>query len=98
MTATKERSKVGGSSKGLHVGRKRTAKPPKTLSNAERKFALRLSELIGDNAPAVAEKVGVSSDAVRKWCAGDSVPSLDKWPKIAAAVGLKDYRDLLPPL
>jgi DNA-binding transcriptional regulator YiaG len=77
------------------VGRKRTSKPPKSLSPVERKFALRLSELIGDNSVAVAERVGVSPDAVRKWCSGRNVPSLELWPKIAAAVGLKHHRDLL---
>lgn len=77
------------------VGRKRTTKPPKTLSAVERKFALRLSALIGDDAVEVAKKLGVSPDAVRKWCGGDTVPSLDKWPKIAAAVGLKHHRELL---
>lgn len=77
------------------VGRKRTAKPSKELSPVERKFALKLSALIGDDAVEVAKKIGVSPDAVRKWCAGDTVPSLDKWPKIAAAVGLKHHRELL---
>lgn len=93
MAAVK--TKMARSKKVPKVGRKRTTKPPKTLSPVERKFALRLSELIGDNAVSVAEKVGVSSDAVRKWCAGDTVPSLDRWPKIAAAVGLKHHRELL---
>lgn len=85
-------------SKEPRVGRKRTSKPPKSLSLPERKFALRLAELVGDRSGEVAEKVGVTHDAVLKWLAGRSVPSLDKWPKLAAAVGLKDYRDLLPPL
>ena len=80
------------------VGRKRTTKPPKTLSPIERKFALRLSELVGDNSVDVAERIGVSPDAVRKWCAGRSVPSLDLWPKLAAALKLSDWRDLLPQL
>lgn len=86
--------KLAGS-KRPKVGRKRTARPPRDLSPIERRFALRLSELIGDNAVAVADKVGVSADAVRKWCAGETVPSLDKWPKIAAALDLKHCRDLL---
>lgn len=91
----KAQRKLSGSEEPLKVGRKRTTKPPKTLSQVERRFALRLSELIGDDAVEVAKKIGVSSDAVRKWCAGDTVPSLDKWPKIAAAVGLKHHRELL---
>lgn len=88
-------SRIRDSKQGHKVGRKRTAKPPKTLSAIERRFALRLSELVGDNAVDVAAKIGVSPDAVRKWCAGDTVPSLDKWPKIAAAVGLKQAAELL---
>lgn len=82
-------------SKVPKVGRKRTTKPPKSLSAVERKFALRLSALIGDNSVDVAAKVGVTPDSVRKWCAGRSVPSLDLWPKIAAAVGLSSCRELL---
>lgn len=81
---------------GRNVGRKRTRKPPKTLTPWERKVAAHLGELIGERAVDVAKAVGVSHDAVLKWCAGDSFPSLDKWPKIASALGLSDPRELLP--
>lgn len=81
---------------GRKVGRKRTRKPSRELSLFERKFADRLSSLIGDRSNAVADAVKVSPDAVRKWCCGESFPSLDRWPALVKALGLKDERDLLP--
>ena len=79
------------------VGRKRkpfTGKP-KTPSD---KFAVRLGALVGDDAQRVASDVGVSYDAVLKWCRGDNIPDLDRWPALAKSLGLKDWRELLPPL
>jgi hypothetical protein len=35
---------------------------------------------------------------VRKWCRGDMTPHLEHWPRLAKALGLSDWRDLLPPL
>ncbi len=90
---------MGGSlMKGRTVGRKRTTKPSKELPVALRRFAEHLSKLVGDDSPRVAAAVGVTPDSVRKWCAGHAVPSLEHWPRIAAAVGLSDWRELLPPL
>lgn len=81
---------------GRKVGRKRTRKPAKELSVIERKFATHLSGLVGDRSNDIAKAIGVSPDAVRKWCCGESVPSLDRWPALAKALGLKDLRELLP--
>lgn len=78
------------------MGKKRTRKPSKDLSRAERAFANHLSKLVGDKSGEVAAAVGVSHDAVLKWCCGDSFPSLDKWPDIAKALGLSSWRELLP--
>lgn len=92
----------GGTNSGSLTSRKmpskRTSKPSKSLTPNERKFVVHLAALIGDNAVKVANEVGVSHDAVLKWCRGDTLPKLDHWPKLAKAVGLKDWRDLLPPL
>jgi hypothetical protein len=92
-TRTKDHS---GSLKQGRMGRKRTRTPPKSLTPWERRVAAHLGKLIGDRSGDVADAVGVSHDAVLKWCAGESFPSLDKWPKIASALGLSDPRDLLP--
>lgn len=79
------------------MGKKRTP-PTASPRTPSEKFAANLSGLVGDNARQVAEAVGVSHDAVLKWCRGDSVPALDKWPALAEALKLKDWRKLLPPL
>jgi hypothetical protein len=90
--------KMGGPPKGRTVGRRRTTKPSRDLPVAQRKFAEHLSKLVGDDSIRVAAAVGVTPDAVRKWCAGHAVPSLEYWPKLSAALGLADWRELLPPL
>jgi hypothetical protein len=82
--------------KGRIVGRKRTRKPPKTLTAFERAWAEHLGRLIGNNAGRVADSLGVTPDAVLKWCAGESFPSADRWPKLAAALNLKTVKALLP--
>ena len=97
MTAVAVQNSGPLKKKGRPVGRKRTRKPPKELSAVERAFANHLAKLVGDRSKDVAGAVGVSHDAVLKWCAGDSLPTLDRWPKIAKALGLRDYRELLPP-
>jgi len=83
--------------KGRLVGRKRTRKPPKSLTPFERAWAEHLGDLIGGNSGQVAEALGVSHDAVLKWCAGDSFPSADRWPKLAAALNLRTVKGLFPP-
>lgn len=62
------------------------------------RFAARLRELVG-NRPAsfLADAIGVKPDTVLKWLRGDNTPDLDYWPDIAKALGLKDWRELLPP-
>ncbi len=86
-----------GGSKGPSVGRRRTRKPPrKGLSEFERAWAEHLGGLIGDNAGSVAEALGVSHDAVLKWCAGDSFPSPNRYTKLAAALNLRTVKDLFP--
>lgn len=90
--------KIKALPKGRIVGRRRNSEPPADLAPHLRKFAAHLASLIGDDSVRVAESVGVSPDAVRKWCRGAMVPNLEHWPKLAAAVGLTDWRELLPPL
>ena len=78
------------------MGRKRI--PPKGKPKTPReKLAARLRELAGETpATVLAESWGCSPQAVRKWLAGDTIPDLKYWPKIAATFGLKDYREILP--
>jgi hypothetical protein len=91
-------STLVGSIVSRSVGRKRTSTPSDDLPPTTRKFAEHLASLIGDDSIRVAKAVGVSADAVRKWCRGDSLPHLEHWPRLAKAVGLKDWRELLPRL
>lgn len=78
------------------VGRKRVAPKgrPKTL---RQKLAARLRDLAGERpAHEIAASVGVSTNTVLKWLKAENSPDLEYWPDLAAALGLKDYRDLLP--
>ena len=60
-------------------------------------FAKRLRELAGDMTPAeLAAKIGCSDDTARKYLTGKRVPDLNSWPKIAKALGLRYWQDLLP--
>jgi hypothetical protein len=79
------------------VGRKRVAPKgkPKTLRE---KLAARLRDLAGERpAHEIAASVGVSVNTVLKWLKAENSPDLEYWPKLAASLGLSDYRDLLPP-
>jgi transcriptional regulator with XRE-family HTH domain len=83
--------------KGRTVGRKRVA-PEGRPTTLREKLAARLRKLAGDRpAHEIAEKVGVSVNTVLKWLKAENSPDLEYWPKLAAALGLDDYRDLLPP-
>ncbi len=82
--------------KGRIMGKKR--QKPKRDNSPSGLFAARLRELMADRpAPELAETLGVTPDAVLKWLRGDRTPPLDQWPAIAKALGLSDWRDLLPP-
>lgn len=93
VTATK----MGGSQKGPKVGKVRRVNKSFATSPSGQ-FAKRLNQLLR-NQPAsdLADKLGVSDDAVLKWLRGDRTPPIDQWPDIAKALGLSDWRDLIPP-
>jgi transcriptional regulator with XRE-family HTH domain len=62
------------------------------------RFARRLRELADGLTPAeLAERLECTDDAARKYLTGKRVPDLNDWPKIAKALGLKYWQDLLPP-
>ena len=95
MTATARQNKP--SLKGGDVGRKRQ-RPDIKQDTVRHKFAHRLHDLAGGRTYAqIAEVCGTSTETVSKWFAGENLPDLDYWPKLAKALGLKDYRELLPP-
>lgn len=95
---SRQASKIPALPKGRTVGRNRSL--PKFKANTpRRKFAHRLHQLAGKRTLAqIAEDVGVEAVTVSKWFSGDNLPDLDYWPKLATALGLSDWRDLLPPL
>jgi transcriptional regulator with XRE-family HTH domain len=85
-------AKIGGS-----MGRPRT-RPTFKRDTPRRKFVHRLHDVVGRRTfQEIADVVGVSRITVSKWFSGDNLPDLDYWPKLAKALGLKDWRDLLPP-
>lgn len=80
------------------MGKTRHVPTGKPKTPRER-FAARLRELAGERpASAIAEAMGVTTDTVLKWLRGDRTPDLDLWPNLAKTLGVKDPRDLLPPL
>ena len=90
--------KIKPSNKGPKVGRKRQPIPKALLKTPTGKFAVRLAALAdaaGLDADDLADKIGKSGDTVRLYFTARAVPHLNDWPKIAAALGVKDYRDLL---
>lgn len=95
--ATK-RSKLDASNERPKVGKSRHVPTGKPKSPRE-KFAARLRELVGDKpASEIAKAMDLTPDTVLKWLRGDRTPDLDLWPDLAKVLGLKDPRDLLPPL
>ena len=69
------------------------------------RFGIHLRELLDKRKLTVGEfservqaaGVNVSAEAVHKWIAGGRIPRPQDMEGIAAALGLKDYRHLLPP-
>jgi hypothetical protein len=89
--------KIAGSRKGL-MGRQRKEQTPEVRRSFAGKFGKRLESLAlaaGLNALAFGKKIGKSDDMVRLYYAGENVPPLNDWPKIAKVLGVTP-RDLLP--
>lgn len=79
------------------MGRPRT-RPKFKRDTPRRKFVHHLHDVVGRRTfQEIADVVGVSRITVSKWFSGDNLPDLNYWPKLAKALGLKDWRDLLPP-
>ena len=91
-------TKIKPSQKGPKVGRKRQPIPKELLKTPSGKFAVRLQGLMeaaGLDAKELGDKIGKSGDSVRLYLTARVVPHIDDWPKLAKAVGLSDYRELL---
>ncbi len=81
------------------MGRKRSGQPRSVRKTVAGKFGQRLEQLAtaaGLTTAQFARKAGVTEDAIRKYFRGTDVPRLDRWPRIARALGLKNAKDLLP--
>lgn len=83
------------------MGRKRLGQLRSVRNTPAGKFGRRLEQLVKDAGLTTAEfaaNVGVTEDAVRKYFRGTDVPRLNRWPRIAAVLGLENARDLIPDL
>jgi transcriptional regulator with XRE-family HTH domain len=81
------------------MGRKRAGQPRAVRNTVAGRFGRRLEQLAtaaGLTTAEFARKAGVTEDAIRKYYRGTDTPRLDRWPRIARALGLKNARDLLP--
>ena len=96
MTAVK----MGGSLKGGRVPRAR-----KELSKAEQRtfrgrFATHLQSLLtaaGMSTGDLAKETGLGEPAIRKWLRADGTPDPTSMELVAEALGIDDYRLVLPP-
>ena len=88
---------LGSNPKGTaRVGRKRIIEPD--ASKREGQCALYLQKLMqGRDVEEVAELVGVSRATMFNYLGGTTTPSDTIRDRIAQAIGLRDFRDLMPP-
>ena len=96
MSVTK--TKIGGSSKGRKVGRKRKAQPKEVRRTLAGKIGVRLAELAKDanmSAAQLADAIGKDVDTVHAYFAGKASPKVNDWPTVAKALGVP-LRELLP--
>lgn len=83
------------------MGRKRAGQPRGVRNSPAGKFGKHLEQLAiaaGLTTADLAKRAGVTEDAIRKYFRGVDVPRLDRWPRLARALGLKNAKDLLPDL
>jgi transcriptional regulator with XRE-family HTH domain len=81
------------------MGRKRSGQPRAVRKTVAGRFGQRPEQLAtaaGLTTAEFARKAGVTEDAINKYFRGTDVPRLDRWPRIARALGLKNAKDLLP--
>lgn len=98
MTTTASRLKPPTSQRATTVGRERTQEPDPTTPEGQ--WALYLCKLMDDrgiSADALAESAEVARSLIFKYRRGETVPSIRVWGRFAAALGLSDWRALVPP-
>jgi hypothetical protein len=78
------------------AGRKRTINPDPR--KPEGQCALYLQRLLKDkDVDVLAEQIGKNRSTIFNYLGGSTTPSDSIRDKIAKAIGLQDYRDLMPP-
>lgn len=78
------------------AGRKRSNQPDPT--KPEGQCALYLQRLLKDkDVDQLAEKIGKNRSTIFNYLGGSTTPSDSVRDQIARAIGLQDYRDLMPP-
>lgn len=93
----KRANKMGGhSNKGSDLNRPRTKQVD--TSDARGQLGVFLRDRIdkryqGDE-KAIADAMGISDRAVRKWCEGESAPSLSDLDRLAKFLGYEDWSKL----
>lgn len=61
-------------------------------------FTAHLRKLAAGRTPEEMSVVlGCTVDAARKYLRGDRIPPIESWPEYAKALGLSDWRELIPP-
>ena len=73
------------------MGRLRQGQPKEVKNTFPGKCGARLESLVeaaGLSTGEIAEKLGVTPDAVLKWFRGASYPTLSKWPTLVQVLGL----------
>lgn len=105
MTTTSLRRKpgegrLGGSLKGGRVPRPRKELSKRELKTFRGRFAAHLESLMeaaGFTKDDLAEETGLGEATIRKWLRAEGTPDFPSMEKVADALGLDDYRLLLPP-
>ncbi len=97
--AKRQAKLVGSPSKGPAVaGRQRTSEPNPTTPEGQWALWLRhLIEKSGLSVSAFAKEAGKGNATVFRYMRGDVCPPLNEWPAIASALGLENWRGLIPP-
>jgi transcriptional regulator with XRE-family HTH domain len=100
LTRRKITTKMGGSQRAAMSPRPRKELTKDDLKTFRGRFAAHLMALMesaGKTNTDIANATGLGEPAVRRWLRGEGVPELSVLESIADALGVADYRELLPP-
>lgn len=100
-TLSKPHRTVRASIKGKTVAPRDSKRPTgKDRRTAKGRFALHLDALLierGMDSVKLAKASEIAEPTIRKWLRGESIPPVTSLPAIAKALGMADYRQVLPP-